>query len=68
VFFKVYKVVNTSVLVSKLHFYTDVNPCHQKNHTTKQNISLVKEEDIKMLALKIKIKVYNIKTICFHHE
>ena len=50
-----------SASVSKLSFYTDVNPCYQKN-TTKQNISLVREKDnnisninIKMLALRNKI-------------
>jgi len=30
--------------VSKLSFYTDVNPCHQKK-TTKQNISVAREKD-----------------------
>jgi len=40
---RVYKVVNMSVSVSKLSFYADVNPCHQENNTTKQNISLVRE-------------------------
>ena len=56
VYFKVCKVVNMSVSMSKLSFYTDVNPCNQKKkHPTKQNISLVREEDIKMLALQSKI-------------
>jgi len=42
--------------MSKLSFYTDVNPCNQKKkHPTRQNISLVREEDIKMLALQSKI-------------
>jgi len=49
------------VSMSKLSFYTDVNPCNQKKnipekkHTIKQNISLVTEKDIKMLALQSKI-------------
>jgi len=43
-----------SVSVSKLIFYTDVTPCHQKPYT-KQNISLVREEDIEMSALQNKI-------------
>jgi len=30
VFFKVHKVVDMSVSVSKLSLYTDVNPCKQK--------------------------------------
>jgi len=42
VFFKVYQVVNMSVSVSKFSFYTDANHCHHKNHTTTQNISLMK--------------------------
>jgi len=42
--------------MSKLSFYTDVNPCKQKkNIPLKQNISLLKEEDIKMLALQSEI-------------
>jgi len=63
---RVYKVVNMSVSVSKLSFYADVNPCHQENNTTKQNISLVREWDIKMLALQSKVEVHHIKIICFH--
>jgi len=35
---------------------------------TEQNISLVTEEVIKMLALQSKIEVHHIKTICFRHE
>ena len=60
-FIKVCKVVNMPVSMSKLSFYTDVNPCNQKKnipekkHTIKQNISLVTEKDIKMLALQSKI-------------
>jgi len=46
-----------SVWASKLCFYNDGNPCHQKN-TTKQNISLAREKNnninIKMLALRNK--------------
>jgi len=45
-----------SVSVSKFSFYTDVNPCDQKKkHTTMQNISLVRQEDIKMLACKVQL-------------
>jgi len=39
-----------------------------KKHPTRQNISLVTEEDIKMLALQSNILVHHIQTICFHHE
>jgi len=56
VYFEVCKLVNMSVSMSKLSFYTDVNPCKQKkNIPLKQNISLLKEEDIKMLALQSEI-------------
>ena len=49
-------VLTCPLLMSKLSFYTDVNPCNQKKkHPTRQNISLVREEDIKMLALQSKI-------------
>jgi len=41
-----------SVSMSKLSFYTDVNPCNQKNHPIRHNMLLVREEDIKMLALQ----------------
>jgi len=44
-----------SVSMSKLSFCADVNPCNQKKHPTKQNISLVREEDIKMLKLQSKV-------------
>jgi len=45
-----------SVSMSKFSFYTDFNPCNQKKkHPIRQNISLVREEDIKMLALQSKI-------------
>jgi len=59
--------VNMSISVSKLSFYTDVNPCSQKQHTTKQNNSLIIQEDFKMLALQSMIK-YSISKQCFHHE
>jgi len=38
-----------------------------ENHTTKQNISLAREEDMKLFALRVKREVHYIKTICFHH-
>jgi len=56
VYIKVCKVVNMSVSMSKLSFYTDVKPCNQKKkHPIRQNISLVREEDIKILALQSRI-------------
>jgi len=56
VYFKVCKVVKKSLSMSKLSFCTDVNPCNQKKkHPTNQNISLVRKENIKMLALQSKI-------------
>ena len=53
--FKVHKVVNMSVSVRKLCFYTNVNPCNWKKHTTKQNVSLVRQEDTKMLTWKVRL-------------
>jgi len=53
--FKVYTVVNMSVLVSKLNFCTDVKPCNQKKHTSKQNISLVRQEDVKCWHCKVRL-------------
>ena len=43
-------------------------PVTRKKHPTQQNISLVREADIKMLTLQSKILVHHIQTICFHHE
>jgi len=42
--------------LSKRSYYTDVNLCHQKNHTT-NNISLLRGENIKLLALRSKIEM-----------
>ena len=50
VYFDVCKVVNMSVSMSRLSFYSDVNPCNQK-----KSIPLVREEDFKMLVLQSKI-------------
>jgi len=65
--FKVHEVVNMSVSVSKLSSCTDVNPCNQKKHTTKHNVSLVRQEDIKMLACKVRLST-PYKNNYFHHE